>query len=148
MNPTATEVLYSEIRDITLAAAKEASSTPSKAPVEKDGNTVDQAEEKTVVQAEEKPVGQAEEKPVDQAEEKPVDQAEEKIVDQAEEKAEEGGVVLLDLCCGTGTIGISMAQHVKKVVGVELVAEAIEDAKKNAAANGLQYYNESNTMQV
>eukprot|EP00842_Homolaphlyctis_polyrhiza_P001050 jgi/Hompol1/1946/HPOL_002801-RA len=45
-------------------------------------------------------------------------------------------VVLLDLCCGTGTIGITLAKHFKKVIGVEMVAEAIEDAKKNAAANG------------
>ncbi|KAJ3129991.1 tRNA methyltransferase 2 [Nowakowskiella sp. JEL0407] len=47
------------------------------------------------------------------------------------------GVVLLDLCCGTGTIGITMASHVKKVVGVDIVASAIEDAKFNAAANGI-----------
>ncbi|KAJ3065883.1 tRNA methyltransferase 2, partial [Podochytrium sp. JEL0797] len=42
-------------------------------------------------------------------------------------------IVLLDLCCGTGTIGLTMASAVKKVVGVEMVAEAIEDAKHNAA---------------
>ncbi|KAI8912504.1 S-adenosyl-L-methionine-dependent methyltransferase [Gorgonomyces haynaldii] len=47
----------------------------------------------------------------------------------------EGGVVLLDLCCGTGTIGISLAKHVKKVIGVEMVESAIEDAKRNARHN-------------
>ena len=42
---------------------------------------------------------------------------------------------LLDLCCGTGTIGITMAGAVDKVIGIEMVPEAIEDAKRNAALN-------------
>ncbi|CAG8630848.1 7865_t:CDS:10, partial [Paraglomus brasilianum] len=46
--------------------------------------------------------------------------------------------LLLDLCCGTGTIGITMAKHVEKVVGVEMVPEAVEDAKFNAELNGLK----------
>ncbi|CAG8526416.1 8778_t:CDS:10 [Paraglomus occultum] len=46
--------------------------------------------------------------------------------------------LLLDLCCGTGTIGITMANHVEKVVGVEMVPEAVEDAKFNAELNGLK----------
>jgi tRNA (uracil-5-)-methyltransferase len=45
--------------------------------------------------------------------------------------------VLLDLCCGTGTIGMMMAPHVGRVIGVELVAEAVEDAKRNATANSI-----------
>ncbi|KAJ3117653.1 tRNA methyltransferase 2 [Phlyctochytrium bullatum] len=53
------------------------------------------------------------------------------------EKEESNNVVALDLCCGTGTIGLTMARHVKRVIGVELVPEAIEDAKANAAANGI-----------
>jgi tRNA (uracil-5-)-methyltransferase len=53
------------------------------------------------------------------------------------EGGEKPGIVLLDLCCGTGTIGITMAQHVKRVIAVDLVADAIEDAKRNAAANGI-----------
>ena len=53
----------------------------------------------------------------------------------------EPGIVLLDLCCGTGTIGMTMAAHVKKVIGVELTADAIEDAKKNAALNGMPFIN-------
>eukprot|EP00494_Astrolonche_serrata_P023718 UN23976 len=36
-------------------------------------------------------------------------------------------VVLLDVCCGTGTIGLSLAKYVKHVVGLEIVPEAIED---------------------
>ena len=39
--------------------------------------------------------------------------------------------------CGTGSIGIFVSAEAKKLVGVELVAEAIEDAKENAALNNL-----------
>lgn len=45
--------------------------------------------------------------------------------------------VLLDLCCGTGTIGMTLASRVDRVIGVELVDEAIKDARVNAAANGI-----------
>ncbi|XP_077378324.1 tRNA (uracil-5-)-methyltransferase homolog A [Festucalex cinctus] len=44
---------------------------------------------------------------------------------------------LLDVCCGTGTIGISLAKRVKKVIGIELCQEAVEDAEVNAKLNGL-----------
>ncbi|XP_075424701.1 tRNA (uracil-5-)-methyltransferase homolog A isoform X2 [Ascaphus truei] len=44
---------------------------------------------------------------------------------------------VLDVCCGTGTIGISLAKKVKKVVGIELCQEAVEDAKANAQINNL-----------
>eukprot|EP00095_Tigriopus_kingsejongensis_P011202 maker-scaffold263_size232787-snap-gene-1.22 protein:Tk11202 transcript:maker-scaffold263_size232787-snap-gene-1.22-mRNA-1 annotation:"trna (uracil-5-)-methyltransferase homolog a" len=44
---------------------------------------------------------------------------------------------VLDVCCGTGTIGISLAKLCKKVIGVELVESAVQDAKKNVIANGL-----------
>ncbi|XP_029019600.1 tRNA (uracil-5-)-methyltransferase homolog A [Betta splendens] len=44
---------------------------------------------------------------------------------------------VLDVCCGTGTIGISLAKNVKKVIGIELCQEAVEDAKVNAQLNGL-----------
>ncbi|XP_036382403.1 tRNA (uracil-5-)-methyltransferase homolog A [Megalops cyprinoides] len=44
---------------------------------------------------------------------------------------------VLDVCCGTGTIGISLAKRVKKVIGIELCQEAVEDAKFNAKINGL-----------
>lgn len=43
---------------------------------------------------------------------------------------------LLDLCCGTGTIGITMARSVDHVIGIEMVPEAIVDAKVNAKLNG------------
>lgn len=45
--------------------------------------------------------------------------------------------VLLDLYCGTGTIGLSMAHKVKKLVGVEIIPQAIENAKKNAQLNNI-----------
>ncbi|KAG2186857.1 hypothetical protein INT44_003084 [Umbelopsis vinacea] len=51
--------------------------------------------------------------------------------------------VLLDLCCGTGTIGITMAKSVNKVIGVDIVPEAIVDARANAERNGItnvEYY--------
>ena len=49
-----------------------------------------------------------------------------------------GEETLLDLYCGTGTIGLSMANRVKELVGVEIVPEAVEDAKRNAAENGVK----------
>ncbi len=45
--------------------------------------------------------------------------------------------LLLDVCCGTGTIGISLAGRVKAVVGIDNVQSAIDDAARNAAANGV-----------
>jgi len=45
--------------------------------------------------------------------------------------------ILLDLYCGTGAIGISMSQSVKKVVGVEQETQAIENAKENALINSV-----------
>ena len=45
--------------------------------------------------------------------------------------------VLLDLYCGTGTIGLTMADRCSRLYGVEIVPEAVEDAKRNAAANGI-----------
>ena len=42
---------------------------------------------------------------------------------------------MYDLYCGTGSIGIFVSDLAKKIVGVELVDAAIEDAKKNAERN-------------
>ncbi len=47
-----------------------------------------------------------------------------------------GKETVVDVYCGTGTISLYMAKHAKKVYGIEIVAPAIEDAKKNAVANG------------
>ncbi len=46
--------------------------------------------------------------------------------------------VLLDLYCGAGTIGLSMADKVKKVIGAEIIEPAIENAKENARLNGIE----------
>ncbi len=47
------------------------------------------------------------------------------------------GKVVFDLYSGTGTIAQMMASAASKVIGVEIVEEAVEAAKKNAAENGL-----------
>jgi len=50
-----------------------------------------------------------------------------------------GTETLYDLYCGTGSIGIFCSKGAKKVIGIEVVADAIEDAKENAALNGLDH---------
>ena len=47
------------------------------------------------------------------------------------------GKTVFDLYCGTGTISQILALKAKKVIGIELVPEAVEAAKENAALNGL-----------
>lgn len=49
-----------------------------------------------------------------------------------------GSETVLDLYCGAGTIGLTMASKAKQVIGVEIVPEAVEDAKYNAALNGIE----------
>ena len=46
-----------------------------------------------------------------------------------------GAETLLDLYCGTGTIGLSMASRAKKLIGAEIIPSAVENARKNAAHN-------------
>ena len=48
-----------------------------------------------------------------------------------------GTETVYDLYCGTGSIGIFVSKKAKKIIGVEMVAAAIEDAKENASLNGL-----------
>lgn len=48
-----------------------------------------------------------------------------------------GSETVWDLYCGIGTISLFMAKKAGKVYGVEIIPEAIEDAKANAAANGI-----------
>ena len=45
---------------------------------------------------------------------------------------------VLDICCGTGTIGLCFANHCKQVYGMEIIPEAIADAKVNAENNGIK----------
>lgn len=49
-----------------------------------------------------------------------------------------GKETVYDLYCGTGSIGIFCSPKAKKIIGVEFVAEAIEDAKENAQLNQLK----------
>lgn len=48
-----------------------------------------------------------------------------------------GGETVWDLYCGIGTISLFLAQKAKKVYGVEIVPEAIADARENAKINGI-----------
>lgn len=50
-----------------------------------------------------------------------------------------GEEVLYDLYCGTGSVGIFMSKKAKKIIGVEVVADAVEDAKKNASLNNIEH---------
>ncbi|GAB4829140.1 hypothetical protein Ancab_018804 [Ancistrocladus abbreviatus] len=49
----------------------------------------------------------------------------------------DGSEIVLDLFCGTGTIGLTIAKRVKHVYGYEVVAQAISDARQNAELNGI-----------
>ncbi|MBE6548635.1 MAG: 23S rRNA (uracil(1939)-C(5))-methyltransferase RlmD [Ruminococcaceae bacterium] len=56
----------------------------------------------------------------------------------AERAGMTGNEILADLYCGAGTIGLSMAEKAKMLVGIEIVPEAVECAKKNAEINGVE----------
>jgi 23S rRNA (uracil1939-C5)-methyltransferase len=49
-----------------------------------------------------------------------------------------GKEVVYDLYCGTGSIGLFVSEGAAKIIGVETVAEAVEDAKENAKLNNIQ----------
>jgi 23S rRNA (uracil1939-C5)-methyltransferase len=48
-----------------------------------------------------------------------------------------GRETVYDLYCGTGSIGLFVSRQAARVVGVEVIAEAVEDAKANAALNSI-----------
>lgn len=50
----------------------------------------------------------------------------------------DGGELALDLYCGAGTISLCLARGAKRVIGAELVPEAIENARLNARRNGIE----------
>ena len=61
------------------------------------------------------------------------------LYDKALEYADlSGEETVIDAYCGIGTISLFLAQKAKKVYGVEIVPEAIEDAKRNALLNGIE----------
>lgn len=47
------------------------------------------------------------------------------------------GLAVLDLYCGTGSLSLHLARQAGSVLGVEVVAESVEDARRNAQRNGL-----------
>jgi 23S rRNA (uracil1939-C5)-methyltransferase len=49
-----------------------------------------------------------------------------------------GSEIVWDLYCGIGTISLFLSQKSRKVIGVEIVSEAIKDAKENARINGIK----------
>ena len=50
-----------------------------------------------------------------------------------------GSETIYDLYCGTGSIGIFLSEMAKKIIGVELIDEAIEDARENASFNKIEH---------
>ncbi|KAF0313980.1 tRNA (uracil-5-)-methyltransferase A [Amphibalanus amphitrite] len=64
--------------------------------------------------------------------------AAEVLYDAVGECAElDSNTALLDVCCGTGSIGLALASRARAVLGLELVESAVADAKRNAEANGI-----------
>ena len=62
----------------------------------------------------------------------------EKLYNKAKEYANlQSDEILLDLYCGTGTIGLTMANNCKTLVGVEIIEDAIKDANENAKLNNI-----------
>ena len=63
----------------------------------------------------------------------------EKLYSLVKEYADLSGIeTVLDLYCGTGTIGLTMAKKCKKLIGVEIVEQAVENAKNNAKMNNIK----------
>jgi 23S rRNA (uracil1939-C5)-methyltransferase len=50
-----------------------------------------------------------------------------------------GNEIIYDLYCGTGSIGIYLSQHSKKIIGVDAIEDAIKDAMENAALNKIEH---------
>lgn len=50
-----------------------------------------------------------------------------------------GTEVVYDLYCGTGSIGIFCSRKAAKIIGIEVIEQAIEDAKMNALQNGIEH---------
>ena len=51
-----------------------------------------------------------------------------------------GNEVVYDLYCGTGSIGIFCSKGAKKIIGIEVVDDAVKDARENALHNGISHY--------
>ena len=62
----------------------------------------------------------------------------EKLYSKAADYANPEGKTVIDLYCGTGALGLSLANRAKSVIGVEIVPDAIKDAEYNAEQNGIK----------
>ena len=62
----------------------------------------------------------------------------ERLYEIAADLAECDQKIVFDLYCGAGTIGLSMAKRAKRIIGAEIIPEAVVDAEFNAAANGIE----------
>ena len=60
----------------------------------------------------------------------------------------EGKENVIDLYCGTGTITLFLAQKARHALGIEIVAPAIADARKNARDNHIKTVNSSVLMRL
>ena len=65
------------------------------------------------------------------------DQAERLYQKAAQFALENGAKTVVDMYCGAGAIGLTMADRVQTLIGVEIVPEAVEDARTNARLNGI-----------
>lgn len=65
------------------------------------------------------------------------DQCEKLYTKAAEYAGLTGNETIVDLYCGVGTIGLSMADRAKQIFGIEIVSQAIENAKINAKQSGI-----------
>ncbi len=63
--------------------------------------------------------------------------AAERLYSIAADFADVKGKTALELYCGAGTISMALAKTAKRVIGVEIVAEAVENARENAELNGI-----------
>ncbi|XP_050234930.1 uncharacterized protein LOC126683139 [Mercurialis annua] len=60
-----------------------------------------------------------------------------RLIEECADLRGDGSEIVLDLFCGTGTIGLSLASRAKHVYGYEVVPQAISDARRNAELNGI-----------
>ncbi len=60
-----------------------------------------------------------------------------KLYEKIKEYAAPNKKTVLDLYCGTGTIGLSLSSAAKEIIGVEIVEDAVKDAAENAKQNGI-----------
>ncbi|KAF7653525.1 hypothetical protein LDENG_00081760 [Lucifuga dentata] len=56
---------------------------------------------------------------------------------RSDERRGRAKFTLLDVCCGTGAVGITASPRVDRLIGIELIEQAVEDARHNAALNNV-----------